>query len=232
MATSRRCGFSLIELLVVMAIVAVLAGMLMPALGTVRQAVRGVACVSNLRQLGLAAQGYALDWDGQLVPAFWSDAAGNASYGTAPWVLNADFLARYAEGSETYNVFAATSALPAKLLCPENLRRNPSRWIKSCYGLNWSAPGYARTGATYPLNAAIAPRAGLVRAEIVMFADGLDWLLQSAKAGDWTAQLELTGYVPSTISYRHRNRTSAVCFDGSALALPMSELSPATTRWK
>ena len=57
-------GFTLIELLVVISIVAVLASMLLPAIGMVRATARQSACQSNMRQLGLCLQNYADDWDG------------------------------------------------------------------------------------------------------------------------------------------------------------------------
>lgn len=60
----RRCGFTLIELLVVVAIVAVLAAMLMPAVTMVRTGVRQVACVSNMRQVGLSLIQYVGDSEG------------------------------------------------------------------------------------------------------------------------------------------------------------------------
>jgi len=59
-------GFSLIELLVVISIVALLIALLLPALSLARDSARAIKCQSRLRQIGLGLHLYAQDHDGYL----------------------------------------------------------------------------------------------------------------------------------------------------------------------
>ena len=64
----RDEAFTLIELLVVVAIIAVLVAILLPALSAAKGQSASLGCKSNLRQIGLSAQLYWDDFNGQMIP--------------------------------------------------------------------------------------------------------------------------------------------------------------------
>jgi len=83
MRITPRSGFTLVELLVVIGVIAVITAMMFPVFAKAREKARTVVCASNLKQLGNALDMYTQDYD-ELLPGvcLW-DYANDVGYGYA-----------------------------------------------------------------------------------------------------------------------------------------------------
>jgi prepilin-type N-terminal cleavage/methylation domain-containing protein/prepilin-type processing-associated H-X9-DG protein len=91
----RQSGFTLVELLVVIAIIAVLAALLFPVFTTARQASAASVCASNLRQLSKATLLYTQDYDECFPLAFYRMASANGTCLRTVWGVLQPYLRDY-----------------------------------------------------------------------------------------------------------------------------------------
>jgi prepilin-type N-terminal cleavage/methylation domain-containing protein/prepilin-type processing-associated H-X9-DG protein len=192
-----RQGFTLIELLVVISIIAILAGMLLPAINMVREGARKANCGNNQRQIVLGMNVYANDND-QSWPVLFVTAAGGAASNTAPTANQAfytaagsfEFLSNITGGDLSNKVFA----------CPSNPNVKPpvttaavgwgsptqTTWTSdfstttgnaSAYAYDWAVPS---NGTSIRVVTADRPKSAATAAEmtnhksvaVAAFADG------------------------------------------------------------
>ncbi len=101
----RRSAFTLVELLVVVALIALLIGILLPSLAKARKQAITVQCLSNQRQIGLAMEAYTHDYDGSFPIAHYSDPARHAqvawdtvTYTSGPDKVGPGLIWEYVDG--------------------------------------------------------------------------------------------------------------------------------------
>lgn len=144
--TPRVRAFTLIDVLVSMAVIAVLVGLMVPTLGRVHETSRRVVCQSNVRQVGLGLIMYADDFKGVLPssrfvqPSTQSrDSSGNAPQRTVTLRVPEEEQQRGRSSWDGLGLLFQAEYLPASKVfyCPSHWGENPYRR----YSLQWSQTG-------------------------------------------------------------------------------------------
>jgi prepilin-type N-terminal cleavage/methylation domain-containing protein/prepilin-type processing-associated H-X9-DG protein len=198
--TRPRRGFTLIELLVVISIIAVLIGLLLPAVQAAREAARRMQCSNNLKQIGLGIHNY--ESANACFPPQSVDLGTNtlsspldeADWGTLPRLMP------YMEGMAVYNSAnffihyhnpenSTTGALTiATLICPSEVNTQPSVNSHGSYGVgtycfnvgDW----YVYGGFGAPLSR--APILYNIGRTLAQITDGLSGTLLASESRTYT----------------------------------------------
>lgn len=232
--SSRRRGFTLMELLVVSGIVAVLAAILFPVLSRSKEKARQTSCTSNLRQLVIASKLYEHDHAGFWVPYVghqkpWNGECGPGQY----WhgIVNDDCVLE-----ETGSPLFPYSRAKAMNRCPSWYEQSRTQVRGIGYGYNWLwIGGTSYTGtAPYPNLCAwgwckISAHDSEIKnpAETIVFADAavMDW-----QTGDIVASIVVTppSYTNGfyDMHFRHHFTANVAFADGHVEVLTRAIFDP------
>lgn len=212
MPHSRKSAFTLIELLTVIAIIGILAAILIPTIGRVRESAYVSTTTSNLRQLYNANRLHAADYKGLYVPAEAKELPGNG-VARAQW-YNSPVFGRY--------IF--------------NERMNG--WVDRGLVLQTGKPNpNGNEGPSLAINIGhdTFPRSFSLRAneidakfpQMVMFADSTNWLISGENtrtvAETWTDER----IAPGALAFRYRSQATAVLANGGVVRLTKAEATDA-----
>jgi prepilin-type N-terminal cleavage/methylation domain-containing protein/prepilin-type processing-associated H-X9-DG protein len=212
--SKAKSGFTLIEILVVIAIIAILAAILFPVFGKARENARRSSCQSNLKQIGLGLLQYTQDYDEQLVPAW----LGSANWpGTARWM---NLAQPYTKSSQVF-------------VCPSTVRNlilADSANNFGSYGMNLA---YGSTGnGRCPAPLFDSPDTGQQKislssleepATTIWVADSIYWQIYWNPTAPSITTTQGQRYM-SDLSERHLSSTNILYTDGHVKAQSLDQL--------
>ncbi len=214
-------AFTLIELLVVVGIIGLLVALLLPSLVAARESAKSIKCLSNLRQMTIAAQEYAILYNGSYPPAI----GPGYSDGTLGYAYQWDFTIvtllapPYTQTARPGLLWSGQSIMEVQQ-CPSFDGKSMSAGAEKFTGYNYNTSyiGRGKVGTLFDppakVNQVRCPSATVLFGD-GQYAAGANKYMRSPVASTFISD----GVVPTTSGtqgFRHRKKTNASFADGHA----------------
>ncbi len=243
-------GFTLVELLVVIGIIALLISILLPALSKAMATSRQIKCLSNIRQLGIADQLYSAEFTRWHIPGYWGWSPAGAGWdpGTAP-PLPAEDTRHYwfqtPSVERTMNVIDIAQARFAKgSMCPDSIlsEKNANKFgytLHESYGMNYTQlPGVTLATAPKYFNGWTTGQV-IHSSEKIFFTDatsegvsvGTSTTTPNATQryfrttpDDYSGEKHQAPHYGGAVAYRHNKGANVLWYDGHASSLSYGDM--------
>jgi len=201
----RLVAFTLVEMLVVIAIVGIVAALIFPTLSASRRAAQNVGCVNNLRKMGVGLSAYVADHDGALIPGAHTQELPKI----IAWyrVLN-----DYVGGEE----FTKTSS-PAIWLCPSKILTPMNTTTSAYIGYGWNYSSFGDLVGSVSLGWGSKMAQVTKPSRTIIIGDSKDpWINPGATPQNYYL------YRPPSVNLatRHSGNGNYLMLDGHVEALP------------
>ena len=198
----KAIKFTLIELLVVIAIIAILASLLLPALAKARDNGKKVACLGNLKQIGIGEQNYFDEWQG------WTPSADQPT----GWTVGPPYPTPNGDGGWIFQALNIRKTPMAILTCPSYR----ALWYSTGnYGLNYRTCGFNYYGKPQrKLTSFTLPSSAMICCDI--FYEGSNSL--SVNQYVTGPEMGTGGSVETNLGFRHLDCVNLLCMDGHAVS--------------
>lgn len=206
-------GFTLIEMLVVIAIIALLAALIVPAVTNALASAKRTSCKSNLKQIGIATMAYAADHDTFLPPV----RDGGWSSGQEWMETLSPYLGNEVEDVRDGRIASISHA------CPEWI--NERNETKPGYGMNPFPAAFSKRFPSGSGQANFSKRTLQITdidnpSYAILIGDSVDWHLSLMNGNWWTAENKW-GYMSGHPNRHGKKGANYLMADGSVATLPM-----------